>query len=388
MSACASPAGSLAPSALPTRAPEASVAPATPASTPGASAAASAPTPSAPVVEAWRLVELPGAGGATGISDVVARPRGVTAASVAGPAGKPGTAWTSLDRGVTWTAEPIPGSARSLDRLVPWGARLLAVGEGDGDCAHPSVVDVWVRSAAGTWRAAPFDPLLCAGGTARAAASGPRAVIVGTGSGDVAYAWSSDDGLRWADHSGMFVDRLPQGVAADGSGFVAVGSGVGGASAWVTRSPDGETWRAPQALPGPAGMTVIGGPVEVDGEPAIFVADPAGAVGILRPNGTGGWRSKPCDGLTSTSVTRILATAGGLLALGADGRRPAVWASADGGSWRALDLPPEVVASGATATLTGAAVADGRAYLVGQLAAPGGAETAALWTGPASLLAP
>jgi hypothetical protein len=335
------------------------------------------------------LVELPDAGDAGQVADVVARAGSVTAAAAAGRAGERGTAWTSLDRGATWTAEPLPGPARSIDRLVPWGNRLLAVGEGDGDCAHPSIVEVWVRSGGGTWRAAPFDPLLCAGGMAEAAASGLQAVIVGTGAGDVPYAWSSEDGLHWTDHSGVFADRLPQGVAVNGDGFIATGSGVGGASAWVARSPDGVTWKAPQSIPGPAGMSIIGDPVELDGKPAIFAADPAGAVGILRPDGSGGWRSEPSKGLTSDTVSRILAVGDGLLALGGDEHGPLMWASTDGTSWHALDLPAEVAASGASATLTGAAVAGGRAYLTGQVTAPSGDRAVgALWTGAASLLAP
>jgi hypothetical protein len=66
-----------------------------------------------------------------------------------------------------------------------------------------------------------------------------------------------------------------------------------------------------------------------------------------------------------------------------------MWASADGASWHPLALPAEATASGSSATLTGVAVADGHAYLVGQVKAPTGAGAiGALWTGPASLLAP
>jgi hypothetical protein len=321
------------------------------------------------------------------IADVVARPGLVTAATAAGPAGEHGIAWTTTDGGTTWTAERLPGTARSLDRLVPWGDRMLAIGEGDGNCPHPSVVEIWVRSAAGDWRAAPFDPLLCAGGTAEAAAAGSLAVIVGTGAGDVPYAWSSRDGLQWADHSGVFDGRQPQGVAVDGDGFIA--TGVGGASAWVARSTDGATWRAPQAIPGPVGMRILGDPIDLDGRPAIFAADPAGDVGLFRPDGQGGWRSEPSEGINGQTVSRILSTGSGLLALGGDEHGALLWASAHGTSWRRLDLPGEAASSGSTATLTGAAVAGGRAYLVGQMVSPAGdGAVGALWTGDASLLVP
>jgi hypothetical protein len=55
-----------------------------------------------------------------------------------------------------------------------------------------------------------------------------------------------------------------------------------------------------------------------------------------------------------------------------------------------LELPAEATASGPDAALNGAAIVDGRAYLVGQVAGSGaaGGSVGALWTGPASLLTP
>ncbi len=364
----------------------------TPSSSPAASTAAASHVASpstAPVDNAWHLVELPHAGDAAQIADVVARSGSVTAASAAGSAGEHPIAWTSHDDGQTWAAEPLPGSSRSIERLVPWGDRLLAVGEGDGDCPHPSVVDVWVRSAKAHWTAAPSDSILCAGGTAEAAADGSRAVIVGTGSGDVAYVWSSEDGLHWTDRSEPFNGLLPQGVAVDGSTFIAAGSGGTASSAWVAGSHDGRTWDGPDPIAGPAGMTIIGGPLFIDHEPVLFAGDLNGAVGVLRPDGHGGWRSEPAVGLDRTTVSRFVSVPGGIVALGGDEQGPAAWASSDGTSWRPVALPAEAVASGTGSTLTGASVADGRAYLVGQITAPAADRaTGALWTGGASLLAP
>ena len=109
----------------------------------------------------------------------------------------------------------------------------------------------------------------------------------------------------------------------------------------------------------------------------------------LRPDGHGGWRSEPAQGLSSSSVSRIVSTGKGLVALGGDEHGALLWSSTDGTSWHALDLPAEVAASGTSATLTGAAVAGGRAYLTGQVLSPGGDRSmGALWTGAASLLAP
>ena len=350
----------------------------------GATAVASAKATPA----AWRLVELPGAKGTARIADVIARPGLVTVAG-SGIPGSHGTAWTSLDDGATWTAERMPGTAGSLDRLVPWGQRTLAVGVGDGDCPHPSMVEIWVRSVAGRWTAAPADPMFCAGGTASVATSGSVAAIVGAGTGDVAYEWSSTDGLHWTDGSSVLGGLLPAGIAADGSGLLAVGSGAAPAAAWTSDSKDGATWDGPHPIAGTVGLSIMGDPVETNGQPAIFARDTAGAVEILRPDGRGGWRSAPCDGLDADTVSRFVGVGGSIVALGGDRDGPAMWVSADGASWRPLALPAEARASGSSATLTGVAVADGHAYLVGQVNAPSGAGAiGALWTAPASLLAP
>jgi hypothetical protein len=377
-----SPAPVGSPSALPTGSPSASV----PAA---ATAAASAITPPSAADATWSLVQLPDSGDVGSIADITTIPGMLVVAAAAGQAGERGIAWTSSDQGATWVSEPIPKSARSLGRLVPWGDRVMLIGEADAGCAHPSVVQVQIRAAAGGWTAAPFDPIFCAGGLPQGAAAGTHAVIVGAGAGDVPYAWSSDDGLRWADHSGPFVDRLPQGVAVDGTGFVAFGTAPPPASAWVARSTDGTAWENPQPLPGLSDATIVGNPAVLNGDLAILAGAPDGSVGLFTPDGSGGWGSQLTKGLTRSTLSRVIAVDGGLVAIGGDERGPAAWASSDGVQWRPLALPPEAIASGAGATLTGVAVADGRAYLVGQIvAATGDRGIGALWTGPAALLAP
>lgn len=386
VAACSATATTTAPSGPPEPSPS------TATGAPSTGAAVASPTAgplATAATEAWRLVELPDASGATQIADVIARHGFVAAAAASGTTDNHGTAWTSLDDGASWTAEPMPGSAGFLGRLVPWGDRILAIGEGDGNCPHPSMVEIWVRSSGGRWTAAPADPTFCAGGTASAAAHGPTAVIAGAGTGDVAYEWSSTDGLRWTDRSDVLGGLLPAGIAADGSGFLAVGSGFAPAAAWAAHSKDGRVWDGSHPIPGTVGMSIMGDPVEFKGDLAIFARDPAGAVGILRPDGEGGWRSEAARGLNGDTVSRFVAVGGSLVALGGDRQGPAMWVSADGTAWRALALPPEAKASGSSATLTGVAVADGHAYLVGQIKAPTGVgAVGALWTGSASLIAP
>jgi hypothetical protein len=359
-----------------------------------ATASPSASAPATPVPSSadtgWQLATLPDAGDVGSIADVVALPKAVVAVAAGGAAGEHGIAWSSSDGGTTWASEPLPGKTHGIGRAIAWGDRVLTLGEGDGDCAHPAVTGIWIRDAAGQWAAAPFEPLFCAGGIAQAAA-GDNAVILGTGAGDVAFAWSSADGLTWADRSEPFEGRLPQGVVADGNGFVAFGQGPFPGPSWSARSADGTAWAKPHPLSGLADVSVIGNPVVLGGEIAVFVGDPNGAIGVLRPDGSGGWRSEQTTGLTRDTLTRIVSVGDGLVALGGDQSGPKAWTSADGVTWTPLDLPAEA-ADSPNAALNGAAILDGRAYLVGQIARTDGGTTggnaAALWSGPASLLTP
>ena len=386
---CGTPVASGTPTGVPAASPSATRATTTP-SLAGATPSTGTATAS-PAVIAWTLVMLPDAGAVGTIADVAALPGLIVADGASGQAGEIGIAWVSSDRGATWASEPQPAAARSAARLVPWVDRVLAFGTGDGagNCAHPSAVQVAVRAATGGWSSAPFDPLFCDGGTALAATSGGHAAIVGAGTGDVPYAWSSSDGLHWTDRSAVFANRYPQGLAADAAGFVAFGNDLATQALWVARSADGTSWETPTPLPGLATTSIVGSPVVIGGAIAIFVADRAGAVGIVQPDAAGAWQSRAVAGLDSATLIRIVAVDGGVAALGGDAAGPKAWISADGVTWRPLALPQEAVASGAGANLTGVAVADGRAYLVGQIMAPAGDRgIGALWTGPASLLAP
>ena len=346
------------------------------------------PTPSA-AGDRWRLVPLPDSADAGIVADIAARPGLVVAVGSAGQAAELGVAWTSTDQGSTWVREPLPGPAGPA-RVVPWGRRVLVTGTGQGpDCAHPSIVRAWVRAASGDWRAAPFDPIFCVGGAPAAATLDGHAVIAGVGSGDVGYAWSSDAGLTWQDRSTALGERAPRGVTVDGQGFAMLETSAATSEAWVTRSADGTTWSPPAPLSGlPAGSNVKE-PITVDGAVAIFVADTTGSMRVYRVDPAGGWRSTAVDGLRGDTLARIVAVEGGLVALGGDDAGPSAWASADGVTWRAVARPGEVVAAGSGATLTGAAVEAGRAFLVGQVpTASGDRAIGALWDGPATLLAP
>jgi hypothetical protein len=181
-------------------------------------------------------------------------------------------------------------------------------------------------------------------------------------------------------------------VAADGSGFVAFGAGPFPGPNWSARSADGSTWEEPVPLPGLADGSIIGNPVVLGDEVAVFVGDPSGAIGVLKPDGSGGWKSELTSGLTRETLSRIVAVGDGLVALGGGEAGPLAWTSADGVAWQPLDLPAEATESGTDAALNGAVIVDGRAYLVGQIRRKDGGSSGglvgALWSGPAELLQP
>jgi hypothetical protein len=164
--------------------------------------------------------------------------------------------------------------------------------------------------------------------------------------------------------------------------------GTGDAGPWVAVSRDGIIWEPPRRLPDLASGDTVVDVIETSGQVAAIVNDPRGGVGILARDAGGAWHTKLANGLAADTLARVEATDGGLVALGADPRGPAAWASSDGAMWRPIELPAEATAGGPSANLISVAVVSGRAYLTGQLEDAAGRTVGALWTGPASLLAP
>jgi hypothetical protein len=210
---------------------------------------------------------------------------------------------------------------------------------------------------------------------------------VGSGTGDVPYAWSSEDGLHWADHPRAIQFGLPLAVAVlPRGGFIAAGAGPGSSagpgSPWVARSTDGTVWEPPALLPVPAGDRPIA--LIADGNVVrLFVADTSAANGLLVSADGGRWEGKPVSGLNAESLVGMSLLPRGLLALGGS---PGLQCSlsADGIAWRPLTLPPGLTGD---AQITGGAVIGDRAVLVGVIAADNGVVPVA-WYGPASLLTP
>ncbi len=259
----------------------------------------------------------------------------------------------------------------------------MVVGAGEsGRCAHPFATDSWLRAEDGTWSEAPFQPLFCAGGNAAVAAAGGLAVVVGAGNGDVAFGWSSPDGLHWTDHSAGFPVGLPFEVIATPGEFLAFGVGPDGA--WVEGSRDGANWTPPSSLPGPAEARPVGAAVLSD-RIVVVLGHPSGAVGLVSSVDGLTWTTEPVPGLVSGELIRVEAIDGGLVAIGGDEEGPTLRVSADGHTWRDVSLPQELTKE---SSVTDVAVGRGHAILIATRGSEAGTTEPAAWMGPASLLAP
>lgn len=295
-------------------------------------------------------------------------------------------AWHSTD-GRTWEAETITGRLTSPSSLVRWGDRVIALGGGQSArCAHPGELDVWVRASDGAWSEAPFDPLFCAGGNPSLVILDDRPWLVGDGSGDVPILMDSPDGLGWADHSDGIGDDFLWDVAVDRSGLWVVARSLATDDWLLLHSRDGTTWTTERLRPaGTRIMDVIAATV-VDDRLVLLASTDAGIVRLARAD-AGSWDVRPVTGLPGPDLASVAVVGGGLVTIVArdDGSND-LWASSDGIAWRPVIRPAE---AGPGSTVLDVAVHDGLAVLVAQVEAPGGAGAiGAIWTAPATILAP
>ncbi|MGZ8515687.1 MAG: hypothetical protein ACXWXA_11680, partial [Candidatus Limnocylindrales bacterium] len=332
----------------------------------------------------WQLITDGDAGSAASFSAVIATTGGFLAAGW-GPFGNSPVVLDSSD-GRTWTAAAIEARSGGPAVLVPWGEKVLGfAGDEEGRCAHPSAIETWVRDVNGVWAEAPFDPLFCAGaGNGSLLVHAGHPLLIGAGNGDVPYDLTSDDGLHWVDHPHAFGDNFyPQAVASDGAWVWLFGSADDG-SPVVTRSADGVTWEPPSPLAVIGRDGAVQSAVVVDGRLKVFAISAAGTLGVLEPAVGGGWVSAPTDGIRGDQLARVQVVDHHLLATGADENGvPLAWVSADGTTWSPMRMPAE---AGNEASLTGVAVANGVAILVGQVVIDG-RGVGAIWIGSPDLLA-
>jgi hypothetical protein len=333
----------------------------------------------------WQMASLPENVAAT-FSDVELGPEGFLVAGGGGPIGQTPVILNSLDW-QSWSSEPINGSFAAPSGLLTLGARGFAVGGGETSrCAHPSALTTWARDFAGSWHEAPFDHVFCAGpGNVTMFEFDRHVVLAGAGVGDQPFYLTSEDGLRWTDAGpNPFGDIYPHSILAWDKDLWIFGSAPNGAPVVVHRSA-GRPFEPPVAIPGLGTNASIIAAVWLDNGPVV-VATTGAVAGVLRPDGAGSWAGVPAARLPADQVTGIEVVDGHLVALGStEAGVPQAWTSADGSEWKPVALPEE---AGPGTTLNDVE-ALGRAVLVGQMEAPNGnGAIGAIWTGPASLLAP
>jgi hypothetical protein len=334
----------------------------------------------------WRLATLPDPTAAAVFTDVVAGPDGFLVAGGGGPVGTTPIVLNSFD-GETWSTEPIESTFAAPSALTTVGARVFAVGGGEtSKCAHPSALTTWARDPGGAWREAPFDNVFCNGpGNASLVDFDGHLVLAGAGSGDQSFDLTSDDGLHWTDTGpNPFGDIYPLAILPRETDLWIFGSAPDGSPVVVHRSA-GKPFDRPVPIPGLGADASIRAAVWL-GDGPVVVASAGQAIGILRPDGAGSWAGVPAIGLPADQVSAIRVVDEHLVALGGtEAGVPEAWTSADGSEWMPVRLPREASAG---TTLTGITVA-GTAVLVGQMVASGGTGAiGAIWTGPATLLAP
>jgi hypothetical protein len=335
----------------------------------------------------WRLADLAGPDVAATFGDVEPGPDGFLVTGGGGPVGTDPVVLHSID-GQTWSREAITGSFAAPSGLLIVGARVFAVGGGQtSKCAHPAALTTWARDVGGAWREAPFDNVFCNGpGNSSLFEFDGRVVLAGAGVGDQGFYLTSEDGLRWTDAGpNPFGDVYPQASLAFEQNLWIFGSAPDGVPVVVHRTA-GQLFERPAAIPGLGSDASIRAAVWL-GDGLVVVASAGQAIGILRPDGAGSWAGVPAVGLPADQVSAIHVVDGHLLALGGtEAGVPEAWTSTDGSDWSPLSLPGEARSG---TTFSGVAVIGGTAVLVGQIEAPNGpGAIGAIWSGPASLLAP
>jgi hypothetical protein len=186
--------------------------------------------------------------------------------------------WTS-PTGSDWTQVPdSPAFAKAQMHDVVAGAHgLVAVGSADTTSQIGTDAAVWTSPNGQTWTRVAADPSFANASMNGIAASGSGFVAVGQGA-DGAAVWTSADGMAWvrvADQP-SFQDATMYGVASQSSGLVAAGYGHDSAAIWT--SVDGTTWtRVPD---GPAFAMAQAVSVAANGDHVVVVG---GANGETSP---------------------------------------------------------------------------------------------------------
>jgi len=264
-----------------------------------------------------------------------------------------------------------------MTSVVIGGPGLVAAGAA-GDLRSYDAA-VWTSTDGGTWERVPDDPGVF--GSEVTDVGGHRIitdllsweeglVAVGVegaiGSLDAAV-WFSPDGIGWqrvtSDVLASTGDQTMWAVADLGGTAVAVGESEGVGAVWL--SDDGVVWtRTLQGMDGPSALydVTVGGPGVVavgstgaPAHPAIWLSADGASWSRLPENPAPGRSGVEAAGDETGRMTLVAASDQGLVAIGAMAEQDwltfadtAVWVSADGFDWHALDA--EFLDGSSTAT--------------------------------------
>jgi hypothetical protein len=325
----------------------------------------SAPTPTTVVSGTWRPLELLDAVGFWRATGVVADADGFV---VYGNVNDRPAAWTSGDA-TTWTSVALPGINVFPSAAAASKTATVLIGVGTtSQCAHPSGEFVWRRASGDEpWAGVPSNQaLFCAGGFPLIAANDSTFVVAGAGTGDVPFAWHSDDGLTWQDAGqGLPIDVFPTVLGTTLSGFVLLGRGE---RTFVQTSPDGNGWTPAEAPavppafnPNGPGMFPAALVETAAGTLAIYASDDASAISAWRRQGDGSWDEARMTGLESGDAIAEGPSLDGRASLFVTRQgRAALLTSTDLSNWTDVLIPD-------LASITGLATFASRSVLVGNV---------------------
>jgi hypothetical protein len=264
--------------------------------------------------------------------------------------------WTGI-RLESLDAGPVRPSSVTM-----WSGGYLALGEAiDG-----TPFQAWTSTDGRTWTALPADTFGQVGNALAAAIPGGVMVVIHDLTG-TARVYQSTDGMTWTSGSAPHLNASqPDNLASNGNGVVGIVSPDG-----LAFSADAITWEA-LPLPGTATPQVVGVAASGSG----FVAVGAGGTGQRSP--VAWWSSDGLHWTRSTVETHpgdtdgfvaVYAAEGGLVAISATATVPglnSLWASSDGHAWRlSADNPLGVVHDGeGQGSMNGIFSGDGTRLLV------------------------
>ena len=275
----------------------------------------------------------------------------------------------------TWSRHELGLDGPMLSSLIVGGPGFIG-GGASGEAAAQDAA-IWTSSDGLAWTrtaGTPSGP----GWVNGLAADGSGFVAVGIGGAGAkrAAVWTSADGLTWsavpdspalanADGSG---NAEMNAVLRTGSRFVAVGIAWGGASgqhgaAWT--STDGVSWqRATLTDPGDSMRdVVVGGPGLVAVGTGVAGPLPRAAI-WTSPDGSIWTRVADGPLFENAMISAVVTGPGGLIAVGSalepatGALRPMVWTSDDGLAWRAATIEGEPVPSGPPQAFEGSMMRD------------------------------